>query len=566
MFRTFSRKFLPSRLEWYLRNRPKKILLGWNRGLGDLALGVFAIIHRIRERVPDAEIVVLTRENLLEGFSLLEGVKAIGISGLKRGESVDLKSFDVKRLYMHIPNPSPTDWCAWQYGRLTPKLKWDRNNDCLYEKFGLDPGFTYIGVQTEVETNYNLHRKWPKERWVELFERIGANKERKILLFGLGKEFEFDHPSIIDLRGKTTLLEALSMIRRLCYACVFPDSGLLSIVYYLNEAFPLRVVSLWSDPKQGILKQKVASPNPWLTHIPLIGENQNLGAVTAEQVEKALFPKRAWKPLKWCPKVTDFPSVVSMKKFGCMILAGGEGSRLGFDGPKGMFVHQGKTLFDHLLDKVPTGVPTFVMTSPQNHAATCEFLKDRNVECFQQTELPLLDAELCAVRMGPDGNGSFFESIQKCGLLERLKKMGVEALSIIPVENPLAHPADLRMIGRHFATGADVTIRCIERRIGDRLGLVVEEARKIGIVEYFDLHQEIGIPSYGYIGQVILSLSFIEKVSRLRIPHRWVQKDGLWKRERLLFDAFFAADQIQPLCDAREVCYAPIKGKESVAV
>ena len=89
MFRTFSRRFLPNPLDWILKKTAKKgekkILLCWNRGLGDLALGLYAIIHRARELIPDAEITFLTRENLKDGFSMLEGVNVLVDPAWKRG-------------------------------------------------------------------------------------------------------------------------------------------------------------------------------------------------------------------------------------------------------------------------------------------------------------------------------------------------------------------------------------------------------------------------------------------------------------------------------------------------
>lgn len=64
-------------LERTAKKGGKKILLGWNRGLGDIALGLYAMVQRIREIVPNAEITFVVRENLRDGFSMLEGVKTI---------------------------------------------------------------------------------------------------------------------------------------------------------------------------------------------------------------------------------------------------------------------------------------------------------------------------------------------------------------------------------------------------------------------------------------------------------------------------------------------------------
>ena len=95
MFRTFSRIFLPNRLDFIcryarLRHR-KRILLAWNRGLGDIALGLYAIVERIHQLIPDAEITFLIRANLQDGFSLLRGVHTIVAPDWKRGEPYDVK-------------------------------------------------------------------------------------------------------------------------------------------------------------------------------------------------------------------------------------------------------------------------------------------------------------------------------------------------------------------------------------------------------------------------------------------------------------------------------------------
>src|SRR5271155_5471958 len=126
MFRTIARYFLPNPLDWMLRRAARKggskILLGWNRGLGDIALGLYAIVHRIREIIPNAEISFLIRENLKDGFTMLENVQILIAPEWKRGGAysvretlkkigVDPKSFDLV-----IERPSPTDWVRWQRG------------------------------------------------------------------------------------------------------------------------------------------------------------------------------------------------------------------------------------------------------------------------------------------------------------------------------------------------------------------------------------------------------------------------------------------------------------------
>jgi ADP-heptose:LPS heptosyltransferase len=300
MWRTFSRIFLPNPLDWRLKRCAKKggrkILIGWNRGLGDLALGLYAIIHRIKEIIPNAHITFLTRKNLQDGFSLLEGIDVLVASDWKRGEAysvprtlsqlqIDFRSFD-----LILAAPSPTDWVHWQRGKLVPRLRWKAAHDSLWRQFDLPATYTYIGVQVEAETPYGLWRNWPVNRWEEFFARLRTYPSIRVLLFGVGHSPLFSCSNVIDLRGKTSLCELLSIIKSRCAAVILPDSGILSMVYYLDESFSIHVISLWGDPHHGILKQNVASPNPLLLHSPLIGRLRDLSSVTVDALWEVLCP------------------------------------------------------------------------------------------------------------------------------------------------------------------------------------------------------------------------------------------------------------------------------------
>lgn len=299
MFRTVSRLLLPNRLDWLCRRTVKrggkKILLAWNRGLGDIALGLYAIVHRIRSLIPDAEITFLVRANLIDGFSLLDGIEAIAAPNWKRGEAYDVESTlremgrDPAAFDLILPWPSPTDWVRWQRGALVPRLCWKSEYDDLWKKFDLGDGCIYIGAQASAETNYGLWRNWPESRWREFFEGLRRYPKARVLLFGFGTEPRYESDQIIDLRGKTTLFELLSIVKNRCSHLIAPDSGILSMAYYLDTSFPLQVVSLWADPKHGILKQNVASPNPLLTHRPLIGSHRDCSTISAETVLSTLF-------------------------------------------------------------------------------------------------------------------------------------------------------------------------------------------------------------------------------------------------------------------------------------
>ena len=81
----------------------------------------------------------------------------------------------------------------------------------------------------------------------------------------------------------------LSLIKNRCRYLVAPDSGVLSVAYYVDASYPIRIVSLWADPRQGVLRQKVDSPNPLFQHRPLHGKNDTVANIAVDTVYDALF-------------------------------------------------------------------------------------------------------------------------------------------------------------------------------------------------------------------------------------------------------------------------------------
>lgn len=272
----------------------QKFLVCWNRGLGDIPLGLYALTKQIHKFIPGASVTFLTRKDLAPGFELLGGVSVLVNSQWKRGNSYDLdlsleqvgaqrKDFDVI-----LEHPDPTRWLQWQLGKLTPRLQWKPEWDALSISFSL-PKEPLIGVHVQTETSYSYEKNWPTSHWNDFFLRATRDFGAKIVLFGFSPFPSFEGNGIIDLRGKTTLFEMLSIIKNCCKSLLVPDSGILSITYYIDSPFPIQVVSLWADPNQGVLKQGVSSPNPLLRHHQLIAEEKNLSTVSVAQVINTLF-------------------------------------------------------------------------------------------------------------------------------------------------------------------------------------------------------------------------------------------------------------------------------------
>jgi ADP-heptose:LPS heptosyltransferase len=557
------------------KNKSKSFLLGWNRGLGDIALGLYAIVHRIRERIPNAEITFLTRENLLDGFTMLGDVRILAAPDWKRGKmqsirgtlkkmGIDPKSFD-----LIIERPSPTDWVAWQRGNLVPKLKWNPLYDDLWKSFDLPDGYTYICVQPVAETNYGLWRNWPLARWQDLFERLEKIGNVKVLLFGFGAIVDFPYKNVIDLRGKTTLFQLLSIVKNRCKAAILPDSGILSMIYYLDAPFPIQIVSLWADPNHGILKQGVPSPNRKLQHFPLIGENRDLSSLSAKKVLDCIFPAR---PLQTCPNAAKV-ALKPIQKVGIILLAGGQGSRLGLTGPKGAFQIHNKSLFQWSLEKVPAHIPVALMTSPLNHDETVGLFEKhkffgREVYFFEQDMLPMLDAKKRALKiLAPSGNGSVFKSFAESGTLALFEEREIDLVSIFPIENLLADPADPAFLSYMREKDADAGIKCIERKAGDAMGAVVEREGRLEIVEYTEADPSLHYP-YSYAGMMAMKLTFMKRMTKVELPLHWVWKRASdrfgWKGEHFIFDALPFADQTVSLSYPRSQIYAPLKSKENL--
>jgi len=280
------------------KNGGKRFLIFWNRGLGDIALGLYALIEKLREVVTDAEITVVTRQDLAQPFRLLRVHNVLVDDALKRSDGeaaktsftrlgIRLDEFDVV-----LARVNPTKWLTWQLGKVTPRLAWRPAFDGLSQRIEeIDEGTLCIGVHVDSETAhyYGYIKNWPPERWQALFSQLEIHYPlAKILLFGHQINHPYVFTNIVDLRGRTTCLEMLSTIKNQCHVLIAPDSGILTMAYYLDCDFPLLLISLWADPRQGILKQGVTSPNRQLQHVPLQGLEERIANIGVADVLSVL--------------------------------------------------------------------------------------------------------------------------------------------------------------------------------------------------------------------------------------------------------------------------------------
>ncbi len=253
---------------------------------------------------------------------------------------------------------------------------------------------------------------------------------------------------------------------------------------------------------------------------------------------------------------------------GCVILAGGMGTRLGFDGPKGCLQVPSykKTLFEILLDKAEK-MPVAVMVSPQNHQKIKDALKGKDCELFLQEERPFLDSDKKEVsRMsGPDGNGGAFKVMHDAGIFKDWEQKGVRYVVVIPIDNPKAAPRNLLQVETLIQSGAELVVTAVEA--GKEMGILVCNEKQLHVMEY---SEEPVDGQYAYSGMFACTIDFAfssaARTSQLpwHLAKKVINQKEIWKQERFIFDLFPLAKSYRIIFQPRNECFAPIKYKEDI--
>ncbi|WP_437202209.1 UTP--glucose-1-phosphate uridylyltransferase [Planctomicrobium sp. SH664] len=201
-------------------------------------------------------------------------------------------------------------------------------------------------------------------------------------------------------------------------------------------------------------------------------------------------------------------------KVGAILVAGGQGSRLGFEAPKGMFPIgplTDRTLFQILCEQLLARsrragqpIPYFIMTSEATHVPTVAFferhryfgLGEDNVFFFQQASLPALDMASTQILLespgrlatSPDGHGGMLRALQNSGLLDVMRDRGIEHLYYHQVDNPTAIVCDPAMLGHHALTHSDMTTKVVAKvNAEEKMGVLAAVDGQTQIIEYSDL-------------------------------------------------------------------------------
>jgi UDP-N-acetylglucosamine/UDP-N-acetylgalactosamine diphosphorylase len=302
-------------------------------------------------------------------------------------------------------------------------------------------------------------------------------------------------------------------------------------------------------------------------------------------------------------------------KVGAVLLAGGMGTRLGSDDPKGMYdigltkpVYIFERIMRNTLDVVERSgawIPFFIMTSDKNHQATTKFFKTHNyfgynpdyVCFFQQEMAPASDyegrvymEEKGRISTSPNGNGGWFVSMERSEAGKKMHAMGVEWLNVFAVDNVLQRIADPCFIGGVIAENRASGSKVVRKAAPDeKVGVMCLEDGRPSIIEYYELTQELmdakdekGEPAYnfGAILNYLFRVKDLVEIMNHHLPLHVVEKkipyldeQGMfikpeapngYKYEQLVLDMVHELESCLPFEVIREREFAPIKNRTGI--
>lgn len=301
-------------------------------------------------------------------------------------------------------------------------------------------------------------------------------------------------------------------------------------------------------------------------------------------------------------------------KLAAVTMAGGQGTRLGHNGPKGTFdigLDSHKCLFELLCDglkeankKYNTTVPWFIMTSKENNEQTVEFFKknkyfgyEKNIFFFTQGELPMVDTEgkiligeNGLIKEAADGHGGVYESLVKSGMVNKMKELGIEWVFIGGVDNCLVRMVDPVLMGLAIyrkVTAAGKSV--VKANPEEKVGVFCKKNGRPNVIEYTEISPEMteardaaGELLYGesHILCNLFSIDAIERMGTNPLPYHsafkkatYLDKEGnkivpnspnAYKFEAFLFDAFGELDDMVILRVRRNEEFAPVKNATGV--
>jgi len=305
-------------------------------------------------------------------------------------------------------------------------------------------------------------------------------------------------------------------------------------------------------------------------------------------------------------------AMIRQGKLGVLTVAGGQGTRLGWSGPKGTFPATpvtGKSLFQVIAEQIlyashkyNVTIPWYIMTSVENDAVTRSFFTDNNcfgldrtdIFVFPQGIVPAVDKngkmileKRDHIFMNPDGHGGVITALKRSGALEEMVARGIEQLAYVQVDNPLVKVVDPIFLGLHCSehSSGEVSSKCVLKSDPEeRVGVFCKRGSSTSIIEYSDMSPEQttetnknGQLTYccGSIAAHLFSTNFIEQAAGnlpWHVAHKAIsyidistgecvhpKEPNAYKFERFVFDVLPLASNSVVLETKREEEFAPIK-------
>lgn len=341
------------------------------------------------------------------------------------------------------------------------------------------------------------------------------------------------------------------------------------------------------------------------------------GPRTLEPLDVECLPEYGGDPARFERARARGEALLEAGRVACMVVAGGQASRLGIDVPKGAFALgpvSGRSLFELQAQKIRglrqrTGqpVPWYVMTSPATDADTRALferhdhfgLPAEDVFLFQQATVASLDLEgrllLAApdrVFENPDGHGGSLIALLRSGGLDHMEARGIDTVFYYQVDNPLVRMADPVYLGFHVEAGAEMSCKVIRKRDpNEKVGVLARAEGRPAVVEYTELGDDLRFSRDPESGELtfwagnaaihVFSTGFVRRVAsdadRLLPFHASLKKiptlddegrpvapaaPNAHKFERFVFDALPAADRVCVVEVAREREFSPVKNAQ----
>jgi UDP-N-acetylglucosamine/UDP-N-acetylgalactosamine diphosphorylase len=372
---------------------------------------------------------------------------------------------------------------------------------------------------------------------------------------------------------------------------------------------------LSEDERAGLAEQIDSVDFGLIDRLVSEGTGGRRGEARIEPAEFIELPHDEPTHAQWERARAEGETAVNAGRVAAFVVAGGQGTRLGFDGPKGCFEIgpvTGRTLFRIHAEKVlaaskraGTAIPFLVMTSRTNDAATRAYFEQNDhfgldsdtVRIFRQAEMPAVDFDGRLVLdrpghifMSPNGHGGSLKALWDSGAIDWLERNGIDLISYFQVDNPLVKIIDPCFLGFHLLADARMSLKLLRRtRAEEKLGIWVRLEGRPRVIEYIDMppdkmkaRDETGGLLYpgGSIAINCLSTSFVRRLNEegFALPfHRAKKKipylaaDGSivtpeepngTKFETFVFDALIFARSALGVQTAREEEFSPLKNAE----